>query len=191
MVYEQFTPSPQRVRANVIPDYMIHDKPTPSHLPGGGKPPWDEDGQSCFRREGEESVRSYKTTKIDNVAKPGQKRLEGGFNTNNNNSAAEPPLFPESGKLGAWANRRKKAEVRLGELEADFREARRGREEAAARTAATAAAAAAAVETSAHIGAAPRSAEGEAFGAMQGYLPSSPTAHRRHSPTATSPLPEA
>ena len=58
-------------------------RPVPSHLPGGGNPPWAEDGQSCFRREGEDSVRSYKTTRIDNISKPGQKRLEANNNGGN------------------------------------------------------------------------------------------------------------
>jgi len=158
MVYEAFQPSPSRVKANVIPDYMIHDRPVPSHLPGGGKPPWAEDGQSCFRREGEESVRSYKTTRIDNVSKPGQKRLEVNNNGSNDNDDEK------------YTNRRYQAGVRLGELESDFREARRGREEAAAAT--TAANTSASAEAAATNG--------------QGYSPSSPSAPRRHSTTESS-----
>lgn len=118
MVYEPFQASPERVRADVVPDYMIHDsKPVPSHLPGGGGPPWAQDGQSCFRREGEDTVRSYKTTRIDNVAKPGQKRID--FNNNNNNNDPN-------------TNRRFQNGVPLGELESDFRDARHGRDQAAA-----------------------------------------------------------
>jgi len=161
MIYESFTPSPQRVRADVIPDYMIHDRSVPSHLPGGGAPPWAEDGQSVFLREGEESVRSYKTAKIENVAKPGRKRLEVSFNSNNNNNNDE-----------RWSNRRYQAGVRLGELEADFREARLGREKA------TAAATTAPIE-----------AEIATSGAIEGYLPSSPTAPRRYSAAKTTPPP--
>lgn len=179
MVYEQFTPSSQKVKVDVIPDYMIHDRCVPSHLPGGGKPPWAEDGQSCFRREGEESVRSYKTAKIENLTKPGQKRLEVAFNTNNNNSAADMFQYDNNnsddrnGKQGSWTNRRYQAGVRLGELEADFREARRGREQAVANATAS-------LDTS---------APAAGNGALGGYLPSSPTAPRRHSPQATTPLP--
>ena len=71
-----------------------------------------------------------------------------------------------------WTNRRYQAGVRLGELEADFREARLGREKA------TAAASSAPIE-----------AENAAAGAIEGYLPSSPTAPRRHSAAKTAPPP--
>ena len=200
---------------------VLHNTPlffrcVPSHLPGSGKPPWAEDGQSCFRREGEESVRSYKTAKIENIAKPGRKRLDVAFNTNNNNSTADLFLCddnnnndgnvkngrrkflfyvenlvlkifmarlgslsyaPKTKTIGSWTNRRYQAGVRLGELEADFREARRGREETAAKTAAA--------QTASLADSAPVAGNG----VLEGYLPSSPTAPRRHSPKATTPLP--
>jgi len=175
MVYEAFQPSPSRVKANVIPDYMIHDRPVPSHLPGGGNPPWAEDGQSCFRREGEDSVRSYKTTRIDNISKPGQKRLEANNNGGNDDGNYDNEII-ESRKE-KYKNRRYQAEVRLGEIEADFREARRGREEAAA-----AAATAAAADTSVSAEAAATNSEG--------YSPSAPSAPQRHSRSPTESAPE-
>jgi len=175
MVYEPFTPSPHRVKADVIPDYMIHDKSVPTHLPGGGAPPWAEDGQSCFRREGEDSVRTYKTTKIENVAKPGQKRLD---SNNNNDGAHHHSDFDNAMAEGhGRTNRRYQAGVRLGELEADFREARVGREKAAA----AAAAAAASSYADAADDVAPLTEASNGGGG--GYSPSSSSAPRRHSPT--------
>jgi len=162
MVYESFTPPDTRTRAPVLPDYMVYDRAPPPRRQPEGKPPWAEDGQNVFQREGENKVRSFKTDKIDNDIKAGLKRLN--FNNNNNNNLQDLSSSP------LWAPKRSTAQIRVGELEADFRSEKISRD-AKAKAAATAAAsksAAAEVAGDSNVG----KSTGGTSGLMGDYSPS-------------------